>query len=133
MKALLVLATATALLLSSNSAGAADKQAKTQTNRDCFSSRDWAGWSAPNDGDTLYLRINNRQIYQVDLTPGTHVRRDADDFLVNEVRGSNWICSAIDLDLTLADREGFRQRLIARSLRKLTPEEAAAIPPKDLP
>jgi hypothetical protein len=52
---------------------------------------------------------------------------------VSRIRGSNWICSPLDLDLTLSDHLGFREPLIARSLRKLTPEEVAAIPRKDLP
>lgn len=99
----------------------------------CFASRDWQGWSAPGDGDFLYLRVGVRDIYRVDLTPGSHVHRDADRFLVNRVRGPDWICSPLDLDLTLSDRHGFREPLIARALRKLTPAEVAAIPRKDLP
>jgi hypothetical protein len=100
---------------------------------DCFLTGSWQGWSAPGDGDVLYLRITMHDIYRVDLTPGSHVHRSPDRFLVNRVRGSNWICSAPDLDLTLSDAHGIRQPLIARSLRKLTPEEIAAIPRKDLP
>jgi hypothetical protein len=69
----------------------------------------------------------------VGLNRGAHVRHYGDFVLINEVRGSPWICSHLDLDLTLADRAGYRQPLIARSLRKLTPEEVAAIPRKDLP
>jgi hypothetical protein len=100
---------------------------------DCFLTGSWQGWSAPGDGDVLYLRITMHDIYRVDLTPGSHVHRSPDRFLVNRVRGSNWICSALDLDLTLSDAHGIRQPLIARSLRKLTPDEIAAIPRKDLP
>jgi hypothetical protein len=33
----------------------------------------------------------------------------------------------------VSDHQGFRQPMIARSLRKLTPAEVAAIPRKDLP
>ncbi|THD52151.1 hypothetical protein [Phenylobacterium sp.] len=99
----------------------------------CFASNNWEGWSAPGDGDFLYLRVGLRDIYRVDLTKGSHVHKDADRFLINRVRGSDWICSALDLDLTLSDHQGFREPLIARSLRKLTPEEVAAIPKKDLP
>jgi hypothetical protein len=99
----------------------------------CFLSNSWQGWSAPGDGDVLYLRVNTRDIYRVDLTPGSHARKGGDNFIVNRVRGSNWICSALDLDLTLSDHQGFRSPLIARSLRKLTPAEIAAIPRKDLP
>jgi len=112
------------------SAGA---QAKPEEHRDCFLSTAWDGWSAPGNGDVLYLRVHLHDIYKVELTPGTHARKDADRFLVNRVRGSSWICSPLDLQLTLSDHHGFREPLIARSLRKLTPEEVAAIPKKDLP
>jgi len=103
------------------------------TGRSCFASHEWRGWTAPGDGDALYLRVGLRDVYRVELTPGSHVRKHSDEFLVNRVRGSNWICSPLDLDLTLNDHIGIRQPLIARSLRKLTPEEIAAIPRKDLP
>jgi hypothetical protein len=108
--------------------------AETRSKRDpCFLSSSWQGWSAPGDGDVLLLRVHLRDIYRVELTPGSHVRRFPDYFLINRIRGSNWICSPLDLDLTLSDQQGFQQPLIARSLRKLTPEEIAAIPRKDLP
>jgi hypothetical protein len=107
--------------------------APAKTGGSCFASNTWEGWTTTNNGDALLLRINNRDIYRVDLTPGTHAYKGADQFLVNRVRGSNFICSALDLDLTLADHIGFRQPLIATSMRKLSPAEIAAIPRKDLP
>jgi hypothetical protein len=112
-------------------AGAADKPAPAQ--RDCFLSNNWEGWSAPGDGDALLLRVGLHDIYRVDLTPGSHARRGPGEFLVNRIRGSNWICSHLDLDLTISDPQGFRSALIARSLRKLTLAEVSAIPKKDLP
>jgi hypothetical protein len=114
-------------------AGGARADAKTNPAHSCFLSRDWQGWSAPAPGDVLYLRVSLHDIYRVDLTPGSHARRDPDYFLVTKIHGSDWICSALDLDLQLSDHLGFRQPLIARSLRKLTPAEVAAIPKKDLP
>lgn len=99
----------------------------------CFASNTWTGWSAPGEGNVLYLRTGIHDVYRVELTPGAHVRKSPDRFLVNRVHGSSWICSALDLDLTLADHQGFQQPLIARSLRKLTPTEVAAIPRKDRP
>jgi hypothetical protein len=104
-----------------------------KTERACFLSNDWDGWTAPGDGDALYLRVHMRDVYRVDLTPGSHVRKYPDYFLINRLRGSNWICGPLDLDLSVSDHQGFRQPLIARSLRKLTPAEVAAIPRKDLP
>jgi hypothetical protein len=122
-----------AALLASAGATAATAAPERNSDRACFASNSWDGWSAPGDGDFLYLRVGLHDVYRVDLTPGTRVRKDADNFLVSQIRGSNWICSHLDLDLSLSDHNGFRQPLIARSLRKLTPAEVAAIPPKDRP
>lgn len=112
-------------------AALADKPAEHTNN--CFLSNNWKSWTASPDGDVLYLRIDINKIYRVDLTRGSRARKYPGSFLVNRVRGSNWICSPLDLDLTLADDTGMRQPLIAQSLRRLTPAEIAAIPKKDLP
>jgi hypothetical protein len=95
---------------------------------DCFLSNTWKNWTVTPEGDTVYLRIHVNDVFRVDLTPGTHATKCAGCFLVNEVRGSNWICSAVDLDLTLANNTGLRKPLIARSLRRLTPAEASELP-----
>ncbi|MDP3173004.1 MAG: hypothetical protein Q8M88_01045 [Phenylobacterium sp.] len=129
MRALTVSAVAV-LALAATTAYAADAP---KPERNCFPSNSWQGWSAPGDSDFLLLRVSGTDIWRVDLTPGVHVNKSPNRFLVNEMRGSTWICSAIDLDLTLSDRDGFRQPLIAKSLRKMTPEEIAVVPPKDLP
>jgi hypothetical protein len=126
----LILATIGTVAAAAIGTGAA---AKPQHGDACFLSRNWEEWTAPGDGDYLLLRVGVHDFYRVDLAPGTHVHRGIDRFLVNIVRGSDWICSPLDLDLTLSDHLGFREPLIARSLRKLTPEEVAAIPRKDLP
>jgi hypothetical protein len=96
--------------------------------RDCFLSNNWRNWTVSPSGDTLYLRVNVNDVFQVDLTPHSNVRKYPGSFLVNRVRGSNWICSALDLDLTLSNSTGMRQPIIARSLRRLTPQEVAALP-----
>ncbi len=101
--------------------------------RDCFISSAWRGWSAPRGADALYLRVHTNDIYRVDLTPGTRIHRYGGDYLVNQVRGSSWICSALDLDLALSNYGGFPRPIVAANLRKLTPEEVAAIPREDLP
>lgn len=100
----------------------------------CFPANgSWQSWSTAEDGDVLYFRVHINDIYRVQLTKGSHAYKSPGYFLVNEVRGSGWICSAIDLDLTLASDYGFRKPLIAVSMRKLTPEEAAAIPRNERP
>jgi hypothetical protein len=49
------------------------------------------------------------------------------------VEGSSSICGPLDLQLALSDGHGFYMPLIASSLVKLTPEQIAALPRKDLP
>ena len=99
----------------------------------CFPVSAWHGWNSTAGGDALYLRANLNDVYRVDLSPGSHARKGAGDFLVSKVRGSDWICSALDLDLAISDDMGFKQPLIATGLRKLSPAEVAAIPRKELP
>jgi hypothetical protein len=126
-------ATVAVLALAPLAHAATDTAAPPHKGSGCFATNTWESWSTTNNGDALLLRINNRDIYRVDLTPGTHASKGADRFLINQVRGSGWICSALDLDLTLSDHMGFRQPLIATKMRKLTPTEIAAIPRKEMP
>jgi len=118
-----------ALLLPA-AANAAPERASTRV---CFLSRNWQGWSAPRDADVLYLRVQGNNVFRVDLSPGSHVHRYGGDYLVNQVRGSSWICSALDLDLALTNYGGFPRPLVATNLRRLTPTEVAAIPREDRP
>lgn len=127
----LLLAAAILSLTAATAAYAAPESDMAQ--RDCFASSTWQGWSAADDGDTLYLRVRQNMIYRVELTPGSRARDVPGRFLINRVRGSNWICSALDLDLALADTVGFERPLIAQSLRRLSAEEAAALAPEDRP
>jgi hypothetical protein len=124
---------AAAVAIAGLAATAAQAAPTTGASRDCFLGRDWESWTTTGDGDALLIRVNLHDIYRVELTPGSHVRKDPDRFLINKERGSNWICSPLDLDLQLSDHSGFRQPLIARSIRKLTPQEIAAIPKKERP
>ena len=113
--------------------GRYDDTATKSKGNSCFATNSWQSWTTTDNGDALLLRVNLRDYYKVDLTPGTRARKGPGEFLVNQVRGSNWICSHLDLDLTISDNLGFKQPLIATSLHKLTPAEVAAIPKKELP
>lgn len=111
-------------------AGAA--AARPAVNAPCFFVTQWNGWKAP-DANTLYLGVNQHEVYQVDLSAGSPQLQYPSMHLVSIVRGSSSICSSLDLDLKIADNNGFSTPLIAKSLRKLTPEEVAAIPRKYRP
>ncbi len=126
----------TALLAASVAAAAipvaAQARGPADPARNCFYSSQWRGWSSPSR-DVLLLRVNNKDVYRVDLTPGPHSLRAPGAFLVSRVRGSNLVCSAIDLDLAVSEGHGFSSPLIARGLTKLTPDEVAQIPKRYLP
>ncbi|MDB5431790.1 MAG: hypothetical protein JWP35_2906 [Caulobacter sp.] len=99
---------------------------------DCFQSTDWQGWSSPSP-NILYLRVRIKDVYRLDLSAGSNQLQWPSNHLINTIRGSSLVCSAIDLDLAVSDGNGFVQPLIVKSIRKLTPEEVAALPKKDRP
>ena len=123
-------AAAASLAALAGSALAADASKPGQS---CFFARDWQGWKAPND-KTLYIRVNNRDVYQVDLQGGSDLLNSPTPHLINRTRGPDTICTPLDLDLEVsAGTGGPVVPLIAKSLVKLTPQQVAAIPKKDLP
>jgi hypothetical protein len=106
--------------------------AAPSTGNNCFFISEWQGWKSPSP-NILYLGVNHRDIYKVELSGGSPELSWPDVHLISKVTGSDSICSPLDLQLYVSDNTGFRSALIARSLTKLTPEEVAAIPRKDRP
>lgn len=100
--------------------------------RACFSLSDWDGWSSPSR-DVLYMKVRLREVYRVDLTHGSNRLNSAGSHLVSYVRGSDRICSPLDLDLRVSDGYGMAIPIRAKTITKLTPEQIAAIPKKDRP
>ncbi len=113
-------------------AGASNAQAAARTGQDCFFSSTWSGWKAPDD-KTLLLRIGVRDVFRVDLQGETSQLHDPGARLVNVIRGSNSICSPLDLDLKVTSDSGFSVPLIATAITRLTPDQVAAIPKRDQP
>jgi hypothetical protein len=120
------------VVLGAGTAAAQDAAVAHSDHRSCFFIHEWQGWKSPAPA-ILYLRINRRDVYRVDLTSGSPSLQRSDMHLISETRGSDLICSALDLQLSLADTQGFREPLIAKTLTRLSPEEIAAIPHKVLP
>ncbi len=116
----------------STTAVAADHPAKTNQPRNCFFISQWRGWKAPSD-DVLYLGVNLHDVYKVQLSTKTSELQWPDAHLISRTRGSDTVCDALDLELSVADLNGFREPLIATSITKLTPDEVKAIPPKFRP
>ena len=114
-------------------AASAEARAKSDS-APCFFVSQWKTWSALDD-NTILLRMNNDAIYQV----RRHRRGQPAEVRLAPscCRRShgNSVCSHLDLQLSAADSSirSFRAPLIAKSLVKLTAEQVAAIPKKDLP
>ena len=99
----------------------------------CFLATDWEGWKSPSP-NVIYVRVGVSRIYEFDLSSGSNQLQEPDVHLVSEIRGSDWICEPLDLDLQLRDNHGaFEEPLIVKSITRLTPDQVAAIPKKYLP
>lgn len=95
----------------------------------CFFITEWEGWSSPSP-TVLYLKVNS-DIYRVDLSVGSKLLRAPGMHLNSKLSDNASVCTPLDLDLEISDEMGsLREPLIAKAITKLTPEEAAAIPPK---
>lgn len=126
-------AAAAFMAMTATAVQAADDPAKpAPATRQCFFSQQWSGWHAP-DAKTLYLRVNMNEVWRVDLNSECHMLTSPGVHLVTKIRGSSSICSAIDLDLSVADTMGMKEPCFVKEVRQLTKDEVAAIPKKDLP
>ncbi len=102
--------------------------------RNCFSITDWHGWRASGtDKDVLYIKVRMHDVYKVTLTDAEPFLNAPDVHLVSKTWGPDTVCNPHDLDLKLADWHGVATPLIVKDLKKLTPEEIAALPPGDKP
>ena len=108
---------------------AADAKGK-DNGRSCFYARNVSSWAAGDD-TTVNLRVNVRDYYQLKLL-GPCPNINWDEAIGIEHRGSDWICSGLDATIISRGHVG-PNRCPAVSVRKLSPEEVAALPPKQKP
>jgi len=76
----------------------------------------------------MYIRTGARSLYRLDFVNGCQAARGVGVHLVTRVRGSGWICDALDLDLKVADGHGFATPCIISKITPLSADEAAALP-----
>ncbi len=116
-------------------AGAASAQDPGRSDgKQCFYSRDISSW-APVDRSTVNLRVHVGEVYQLKLL-GDCPNIDWVEGIGLEHRGSSWICSGLDAELLVPQPgggRGFPIRCPVTSIRKLSKEEAKALPPKQHP
>ena len=125
-------------LLAAGAASSADTQSNKaersdaggNPTRSCFFARNISSW-APQDDTTVNLRVNVNDYYQLKLL-GPCNDLNWDQAIGLEHRGTSWICDGLDAVIVTSGRSGPR-RCPATSVRKLTPEEVAALPKKAKP
>jgi hypothetical protein len=111
----------------------ADQPQPPRSDATCFLAADWSSWKSPS-ANVIYLRVNMNQVYELDLSAGSNQLQGPDMHLVSVIRGSDWICSPLDLQLEVADSHGgFREPLIVKSITRLTPDQVKAIPARYRP
>jgi hypothetical protein len=96
--------------------------------------RSFENWKAP-DAKTIYIRVNLRQYYRLDLATSCPTLLSANSHLITKWRGSSWVCSALDWDLKVSDdpMRGFASPCIVKTMTPLSESEAASIPRKFKP
>lgn len=95
----------------------------------CFSARQIDN-SVVADDSTINFKVGDR-VYQTKMAAPCPRLKDSFGGYTMVLRGSNVICDALDLQLSVNDIAG--SACVADSLRPLTPAEIAALPPKEKP
>jgi hypothetical protein len=106
--------------------------AAAQPNQSCFQMTQLQSTRA--DGDQrIYARVGVNTFFRIDLAHRCSSLPYADNGLVlTPAGGRNLICSPLDLDLKVNDH-GALEPCFIKSITRLTPEEAAAIPKRSKP
>jgi hypothetical protein len=98
----------------------------------CFSARDWSGYKAVND-KMMFIRVRGRDIYRVEFAGGCPEVGWPDSHFVSVFRGTDEVCSPIDLDLKIVQGRSFPTPCMVSSITPVSYAEAAQIPRKLLP
>ena len=86
------------------------------------------------DGDRrIYARVGVNTFYRIDLASRcSALPFEGNHLVLTPTPGSDMICRPIDLDLKVSEN-GVSEACFIKSITRLTPEEAAAIPRKVKP
>ena len=129
------LAATAALVLAAAAASAplAVSSASAQ-GRQCFRAQDWHGSAAAGPRD-IYINVGMRDVWHLAMADDCPGARFPGPLSIGDlVTGSNEICSAVDLQITVAPLGGSNHSAcIVKSIDKLSPEAIKALPKKALP
>ncbi len=86
------------------------------------------------DGDQrIYARVGVHDIYRLDLAFRCSALLSKEGIVLIPAGGNNLICTPLDLDLRARELGGSSTPCTIKSITRLTPEEAAALPRKVRP
>ena len=86
------------------------------------------------DDQTLYLSVRHRDVYRLSMSGNCLAGASSNDALVMQpTAGVDLICRPLDLDLKVRTSPGMLSPCIIKDITKLTPEQAAALPPRVKP
>src|SRR5947207_11263797 len=129
------LAGVASLALIASDASAADTPpgsgGHTYDKNQCFYTRMAEGFAAP-DEHTLNIRVGVRDVYQFEMF-GPCLDMDWAQRVALVSRSGSWICTGMDAEVITHATGIGRQRCMVRHMRKLTPEEIAALPKRGKP
>jgi hypothetical protein len=124
-------ATALVALAAAGSAAAADKPSGPPKTNQCFWTRMADGFAAA-DEHTLNVRVGVRDVYQFEMF-GPCQGIDWANRIALVSRPGDQICTGMDAEVISHSPGIGRQRCMVRSVKKLTPEEIAALPKRAKP
>ena len=86
------------------------------------------------DNQTIYISARNRDVFRLSMSGNCLAGVSSTDPLVlTPTGGTDVICRPLDLDLKVRMGAGGLTPCIIKDITKLTPEQAAALPPKVRP
>lgn len=131
MKPVTAFVTALALGAGLLAAASAAQAAQPVKQDRCFRMSEMRGWKPAPDARGIYYRVGLHEVWFADLSGACPMLRSPGAHLVNKVT-NDLICSPIEFDLRVSDNiRGFAPMpCLVKSYRQLSPEEAAALPPK---
>jgi len=133
MKTTIAIALAGAALLAAGAGPGAAARDRTPaySPQQCFYTRNVTSFAAP-DEHNLYVQVNSRDVYHFDMF-GPCPDIDWNQRLALVSRSSSWICNGMDAEVITHAAGIGRQHCFVRNVRKLTPEEVAALPRRARP
>jgi hypothetical protein len=123
---------ATALLGPASSG--ADETVAPQSTSACFFERDFQSWKPAEDAKSILIRVDFKRYFRLELSSSCPSLKWPDARLITKFHGTS-VCNALDWDLHVSQGPpaGMSIPCIVKRMVALSPEEAAAIPPKQRP